>query len=200
MDYICGIDEAGRGPLAGPVTAAAVLPGPETPVELLKDSKVLSVGQRDRAAARIRGTAYAWSIGWADHREIDALNIHYAALLAMERAFHFIILALRSRGLERIPISRVLVDGKFLPPLGEHWQAEAIIGGDRSVPAISAASILAKTARDAWMVREEERYPLYAFAKHKGYPTAEHRERILRFGPSPIHRRSFRLVPSRSAS
>lgn len=200
MGYLCGIDEAGRGPLAGPVTAAAVILGPETPRELLVDSKRLSPQRREVAAARIRETALVWSVGWADHREIDALNIHNAALLAMRRAYYSIILSMRSRGVQRIPISEVLVDGKFPPDLGERVPTRAIVAGDRTVPEISAASILAKTSRDRWMSNQEVAFPGYGFAGHKGYPTAEHRKRILLQGPSIIHRRSFRLVPSQSAS
>lgn len=200
MSYLCGIDEAGRGPLAGPVTAAAVVLGPETPRELLIDSKRLSPVKREIAAAEIRRSALYWGIGWADHREIDALNIHNAALLAMRRAYYSITLAMRSRGVPRIPISEVLVDGKFAPDLGTETPVRAVIGGDRTVPEISAASILAKTSRDRWMVEKELVFPGYAFSVHKGYPTARHRESIEKLGPAPIHRRSFRLVPSRSAS
>ena len=200
MDYLCGIDEAGRGPLAGPVTAAAVVLGPDTPRELLLDSKQLSPQKREIAAAEIRKTAVVWGVGWADHREIDALNIHHAALLAMRRAYYSIILTMHSRGVQRIPISQVLVDGKFPPELGDGVPTEAVVAGDRSVPEISAASILAKTSRDRWMVAQETAFPGYGFALHKGYPTAEHRNSILRLGPSPIHRRSFRLAPSGSAS
>ncbi|MFP4427625.1 MAG: ribonuclease HII [Spirochaetaceae bacterium] len=200
MSYLCGIDEAGRGPLAGPVTAAAVVLGPETPRELLIDSKRLSPVKREIAAAEIRGSALYWGIGWADHREIDALNIHNAALLAMRRAYYSITLAMRSRGVPRIPISEVLVDGKFAPDLGAETPVRAVVGGDGTVPEIAAASILAKTSRDRWMVEKELVFPGYAFSVHKGYPTARHRESIEKLGPAPIHRRSFRLVPSRSAS
>ena len=200
MSYICGIDEAGRGPLAGPVTAAALVLGPDTPEALLIDSKRLSPPRREEAAETIRRTALYWGLGWADHQEIDRLNIHYAALLAMSRAYASIISTMRSQGLQRIPISKVLVDGKFPPDLEGAPATEAVIGGDGTVPVIGGASILAKTARDAWMVAQEELYPGYGFRSHKGYPTAEHRRRIELLGPSPIHRRSFRLVPSRSAS
>ena len=178
MDYLCGIDEAGRGPLAGPVTAAAVVLGPDTPRELLLDSKQLSPQKREIAAAEIRKTAVVWGVGWADHREIDALNIHHAALLAMRRAYYSIILTMHSRGVQRIPISQVLVDGKFPPELGDGVPTEAVVAGDRSVPEISAASILAKTSRDRWMVAQETAFPGYGFALHKGYPTAEHRNSI----------------------
>lgn len=200
MSYLCGIDEAGRGPLAGPVTAAAVVLTPETPRELLIDSKRLSPKKREIAAVEIRRSALYWGIGWADHREIDALNIHHATLLAMRRAYYSITITMRSRGLQRIPISQVLVDGKFCPELGPDLSIEAIVGGDNTVPEIAAASILAKTSRDRWMVEGDSRYPGYGFALHKGYPTAEHRSSIVREGPSVIHRRSFRLVPSQSAS
>jgi ribonuclease HII len=200
MSYLCGIDEAGRGPLAGPVTAAAVLLGPETPRELLIDSKRLSPKKREIAAAEIRRTALCWGIGWADHREIDALNIHHAALLAMRRAYYSITVTLRSRGLQRIPITQVLVDGKFGPDLSPAVSVRAIVGGDGTVPEIAAASIMAKTSRDRWMVEKDSAFPGYGLALHKGYPTAEHRESIVRQGPSPIHRRSFRLVRSQSAS
>ncbi|MFP4330531.1 MAG: ribonuclease HII [Spirochaetaceae bacterium] len=200
MSYICGIDEAGRGPLAGPVTAAALILGETTPRELLVDSKKLSPRRRELAAAEIRRSAVAWGVGWVDHREIDAINIHRAALLAMRRAFAAVTLTLRSRGLESIPLSRVLVDGAYTPELPSPVPVEAIVGGDALIPEISGASILAKTARDRWMVEQEARYPGYAFGVHKGYPTKAHKRSIEEHGPSPIHRLSFRLPRSRSVS
>ena len=200
MNCLCGIDEAGRGPLAGPVTAAALILGPETPRELLIDSKRLSPRRREAAATEIRRTALYWGLGWVNPQEIDELNIHNAALLAMGRAYNSIICTMQSRGLQRIPITEVLVDGKFAPELPGAGSVRTIIGGDGSVPEIAGASILAKTARDAHMVEQDERYPGYGFALHKGYPTALHRASIERLGPAAIHRRSFNLVRSRSAS
>ncbi len=179
--HTCGIDEAGRGPIAGPVTAAAVVLPSDFPVEILADSKVLSPARRRNAEAVIKEKAVAWGIGWASHEEIDSINIHRATLLAMTRAVH--AMALRP--------DHLLVDGLFCPACG--IPGTAIIKGDATVPEIMAASILAKTARDAWMEAYALKEPAYLFEKHKGYPTAEHRRIVLRLGPSAIHRRSFRV-------
>ncbi len=181
-EIVCGIDEAGRGPLAGPVTAAAVILPPDFPAGLLADSKVLSAARREAAAAVIRERALGWGLGWASSAEIDGLNIHRATLLAMRRAVE----ALGVRP------TLLLVDGLFVPDAG--IPGRAIVRGDATVPEIMAASIIAKTARDAWMVEYAEKSPGYGFEKHKGYPTREHREAIARLGPCPIHRRSFRLL------
>ncbi len=179
---VCGIDEAGRGPLAGPVTAAAVILPPGFPVEILADSKSLSPHQRQEAAAVIRARATCWALGWATHEEIDELNILRAALLAMSRAVSS--LAVRP--------DQLLVDGLYCPECG--IPAAAVVKGDTTVPQIMAASILAKTARDAWMEEYAKKEPAYLFEKHKGYPTAEHRRLVLRLGPSGIQRRTFRVT------
>lgn len=181
LGAVCGVDEAGRGPLAGPVTAAAVILPAEFPGGLLADSKVLSAKRRAAAAAVIREKAVAWCVGWATHEEIDELNIHGATLLAMSRAV---------RGLAVRP-AKVLVDGLYCPDTG--IPSESVVKGDATVPAIMAASILAKTARDAWMDGYARIDPRYGFDRHKGYPTVEHRRLVLRLGPSRIHRRSFRV-------
>jgi ribonuclease HII len=178
---VCGIDEAGRGPIAGPVTAAAVILPEDFPFEILDDSKVLSAAQRDESAAIIRARAVSWGIGWASHSEIDTHNILQATLLAMTRA------------VEAMPIKpeRLLVDGLFCPSCG--IPSTAIVKGDATVPQIMAASILAKTARDAWMEEYSAEEPAYGFERHKGCPTAEHRRIVLAIGPSRIQRRSFRV-------
>ena len=182
MELICGIDEAGRGPLAGPVTAAAVVLPPDFPLDLLADSKALSAGRRRMAEAVIKARAVAWAIGWASHQEIDKLNIHRATLLAMRRAVD----ALQVRP------DRLLVDGLHCPSCG--IPAAAIVRGDATVPAIMAASIVAKTARDAWMEAYAALEPAYGFERHKGYPTAEHRRIVLQRGPSAIQRTTFRVT------
>ena len=179
---IAGVDEVGRGPLAGPVVAAAVILDPARPIAGLADSKQLSPARRERLALDIRANALAWALGRAEVTEIDRLNIFQAALLAMRRA------------VETLPMTpdRVLVDGKHCPPLA--CPCTAIVKGDATVPAISAASILAKVARDAELRELHDRYPRYDFARHKGYPTAVHREALRRYGPCPEHRRSFAPV------
>jgi ribonuclease HII len=179
---ICGVDEAGRGPLAGPVCAAAVILDESRPIEGLADSKKLSEKQRDRLAPIIRERALAWSVAYAEVSEIDQLNILQATLLAMRRA----VLALHT-----VP-QQVLVDGLYCPQTG--IPSLAIVKGDSKVAAISAASILAKTARDELMLRLHEQYPQYGFAEHKGYPTAVHLAALREHGVTEIHRRSFRPV------
>ncbi|GIX22596.1 MAG: ribonuclease HII [Gammaproteobacteria bacterium] len=179
---IAGVDEAGRGPLAGPVVAAAVVLDPARPIDGLADSKTLSPRRRAALAERIRREARAWALGWAEVEEIDRLNILQAALLAMRRAV---------AALQPAP-SRVRVDGLHAPPLD--CPVETVVGGDASVPEIGAASILAKTARDAHMRALAARYPGYGFERHKGYPTAEHLAALRRLGASPVHRRSFAPV------
>jgi ribonuclease HII len=178
MDPLCGIDEAGRGPIAGPVTAAAVMLPRDFPFELLADSKKLSPARRMRAAGVILERA-VWGVGWAWPEEIDRLNIHRATLLAMRRAY-------LDLGTEA---ERVAVDGLFVPELPCPVAAE--VKGDDRIPQIMAASILAKTVRDRWMERYSWIEPQYRFEKHKGYPTEEHRRLIREHGYSRIHRKSF---------
>jgi len=184
---VAGVDEAGRGPLAGPVVAAAVILHPQRGVSGLDDSKKLSAARRDQLAGEIKANALAWSVAWADPAEIDAINILAATMLAMRRAI--LGLAVTPNGVQ--------VDGNRLPDLrinGRRIAGEAIIGGDALVPAISAASIIAKTTRDRIMIRLDNLYPVYEFARHKGYGTAIHRARLQEFGPCEQHRRSFAPV------
>ncbi|WP_246296896.1 ribonuclease HII [Allochromatium humboldtianum] len=176
---IAGVDEAGRGPLAGPVCAAAVILDPARPIAGIGDSKKLSPARRERLEPLIREQALAWSVAWASAEEIDRLNILQATLLAMRRAVESL----------RIRPVKVLIDGNRCPELD--IAAEAIVGGDGSVPAIGAASILAKVARDRLMLELDTECPGYGFAKHKGYPTREHLEAIDRLGPCRWHRFSF---------
>lgn len=187
MRRVAGIDEAGRGPLAGPVVAAAVILRPRRPIDGVADSKTLSPKERSSLSVRIRAEALCFGIGWADQQEVDALNILQATFLAMRRALLQMIL---------IP-DHVLIDGNRLPSLGglgKVLTARAIIGGDATEPAISAASILAKTARDCYMDHMDTIYPEYAFASHKGYATAAHQRLLTLHGPCPLHRRSFEPV------
>ena len=184
-ELIAGVDEAGRGPLAGPVLAAAVVLDPSAPIAGLRDSKQLGAGARERLALLIRERAFAWSLGRADASDIDRINILQATLLAMARAV---------AGLPSYP-HRVLVDGLHCPQLS--CSVQAVVGGDRRIESISAASILAKVSRDAEMVELDCRYPEYGFRRHKGYPTREHREALREHGPCPYHRRSF--APVRAA-
>jgi ribonuclease HII len=181
-ELICGVDEAGRGPLAGPVFAAAVILNPAKPIEGLRDSKKLNEAKRDVLAMRIKADALSWSIAQCSEAEIDSLNILQATMLAMRRAIE---------GLHLTP-SLALIDGNRCPVMSIY--SEAIIKGDDKVPAISAASILAKTARDAALVILHQQYPHYAFDQHKGYPTALHMERLQMHGVSPVHRRSYAPV------
>ena len=180
---ICGVDEAGRGPLAGPVCAAAVVfePGRRAPAGIA-DSKVLSARERERLADIIKKKALAWSVAWASVEEIDSLNILQASLLAMRRAVE---------SLSVLP-HEVLVDGSHCPVLAA--PARAIVDGDARVKVISAASILAKTERDAEMCRLHLRFPQYGFDRHKGYPTAAHLKALRRHGVCEIYRLSFRPV------
>jgi ribonuclease HII len=186
---VAGVDEAGRGPLAGPVVAAAVILDPSRPIEGLADSKQLSERRREALAAEIRSRSVDWGLGLAEAAEVDALNILQATFLAMRRAL---------QALGATP-SHVMVDGNLCPDLADlGWQCtvQAVVRGDATVPSISAASILAKCARDALMRELDLRYPGYGFAVHKGYPTAAHVAALRRLGPSPIHRRSFAPVQS----
>lgn len=176
---LVGVDEVGRGPLAGDVVAAAVILDPARPVAGLDDSKKLTAERREALAVEIREQALAWSLGRASVAEIDEINILQASLLAMHRAVD---------GLGVEP-AYVLVDGNKLP----RWPyaSEPVIGGDASVPAIAAASILAKVQRDAELAELDQRYPGYGLAKHKGYPTKQHLEALKTLGVTPVHRRSF---------
>jgi ribonuclease HII len=185
VNRVCGVDEAGRGPLAGPVYAAAVILDPARRIRGLDDSKRLAEPVRLELAGRIRERALAWAVASATVAEIDALNILQAALLAMRRAVDALAVA----------PTLVLVDGLHCPAVA--IASRAIVEGDAKVKAISAASILAKTARDAAMVQLGERYPQYGFERHKGYPTPEHLELLARLGPCEAYRRSF--APVRAA-
>jgi ribonuclease HII len=182
---LCGVDEAGRGPLAGAVYAAAVILDPVQPIDGLADSKALSPARREALAEAIRARSLAWAIASASAAEVDSLNILQATLVAMARAIDALAIA----------PSEVWVDGNQRPRTT--LPCRAIVKGDALVPAISAASILAKTARDAQMLAMDARFPGYGFARHKGYPTRDHLDAIARLGPSPIHRRSF--APVRNA-
>ena len=177
-----GVDEAGRGPLAGPVVAAAVILDPRQGIAGLADSKKLTARRREQLFDQIQDKALCCAIGQASVEEIDRLNILQATLLAMQRAV---------AGLRLVP-ARVLVDGNRLPRLP--MLAEAIVGGDAKVPAISAASILAKVHRDRWCEQIDAEYPQYGFAAHKGYGTAAHLAALRQHGPTPWHRRSFAPV------
>ena len=179
---VCGVDEAGRGPLAGPVYAAAVILAPRRRIRGLRDSKKLTPAQRELLAAEIRERALAWAVADASVEEIDRLNILRASLLAMQRAVALLSIAPE--------VARV--DGNQAPDLS--CKVQTLVGGDDSDPAISAASILAKTARDRTMEDLESRYPDYGFARHKGYATQDHLFALDRFGPCDIHRRSFAPV------
>jgi len=179
---ICGVDEAGRGPIAGPVFAAAVILDPRRPVAGLKDSKLLAPTRREALAVMIRREARAWAVASATVQEIDQLNILQATLLAMRRAVEQL----------EVDPDEAWIDGDHCPRLT--CKARAVIGGDRSVPQISAASILAKTARDAEMLRLHAQYPAYALDRHKGYPTPEHLALLELHGACEIHRRSFAPV------
>jgi len=179
---IAGIDEAGRGPLAGPVVAAAVILHRKRPIEGLRDSKLLTPLARERLASEIRVRAVAWSVAAADVAEIDTINILQASLLAMRRAVE---------GLGVAP-GMALIDGNQYPSLA--CAMRAIVGGDRTVASISAASILAKTVRDALLVELDGTYPGYGFAQHKGYSTPEHLAALERLGPCAAHRRTFMPV------
>ena len=183
IDLICGVDEAGRGPWAGPVTAAAVILHPDRPILGLTDSKKISEKKRFALEPEIKQKAAYWCVAHAEPNEIDTLNIREATFLAMQRAI---------AGLGIVP-ERILIDGNALPSQLPA-PAEAIIKGDLKEPAISAASILAKTERDRLMQVYCEQYPGYGFAGHKGYGTAAHADALRQFGPCPIHRVSFAPV------
>lgn len=184
---VAGVDEAGRGPLAGPVVAAAVILDLHVPVEGLDDSKKLSAARREVLSGRIRQDALSWSVAWADAAEIDILNILAATMLAMRRAV---------LGLSVVPAA-IQVDGNCMPDIridGQRMRGEAIVKGDARIASIAAASIIAKTTRDRIMVEMDSIHPGYEFARHKGYGTDVHRERLSRHGPCDQHRRSFAPV------
>jgi ribonuclease HII len=180
--FCAGVDEVGRGPLAGPVVAGAVVLDTRRPIPGLRDSKRLNAAQRARIATEIRETALAWALGRADVAEIDQLNILRASHLAMQRAVAGLALEL----------DIILVDGNLLPAFDR--PAIAVIKGDDRVPEISAGAIIAKVDRDLEMIELDAQYPGYGFARNKGYPTAQHREALRRLGPCPLHRSSFAPV------
>ena len=184
---VCGVDEAGRGPLAGPVVAAAVVLDPKRPIEGLRDSKLIPEPERVRLAGEIRRNAKTFAVAFASHQEIDGINILQASLLAMERAV---------RRLKFVP-DLVRVDGRQIPSFHEHaglYRAEPIVDGDNLVPEISAASILAKVCRDRLMRRLHRSYPQYGFDQNKGYATRAHLRALATFGPCAIHRATFAPV------
>ncbi|MDY4163659.1 MAG: ribonuclease HII [Sutterella sp.] len=184
-DLVAGVDEAGRGPLAGPVCAAAVILDPAKPIEGLNDSKKLSAKKRGALAPLIKERALAWAVAWASVEEIDRLNILQATMLAMTRAVE---------GLKVRP-ELILIDGNRTPK-GLPAPASAVVKGDARVAAISAASILAKTERDRLMTELDETYPGYGFAQHAGYGTAAHVAAIRKLGVAPCHRRTFEPIKS----
>ena len=187
---VAGVDEAGRGPLAGPVVASAVILRPDDEIEGLADSKKLSAKRRTELAREIRERSLSWSVAWADPAEIDELNILAATMLAMHRAIEYL----------SVMPAGVQVDGNRLPDLrfgGRHIPGEAIVGGDSRIAEISAASIMAKTARDRKMLELDRLYPCYEFARHKGYGTDVHRARLREFGPCREHR--FTFAPIRTS-
>ena len=186
---LAGVDEAGRGPLAGPVVAAAVLLDPLRPIAGLRDSKKLAPARREQLAVLIRERALDYAVGVAQVEEIDAINILQATLLAMRRALQQL----------RVMPTNIIIDGNKAPQLADlfgNCRVETLVRGDDLVPAISAASILAKTWRDALMDELDRQYPGFGLAQHRGYTTAVHLAALARLGPSPIHRRSFAPVRS----
>jgi ribonuclease HII len=191
---ICGLDEAGRGPLAGPVCAAAVVLPPDFPTGLLNDSKKLNGKKREEARIAVYQGALAWGIGWAAAAEIDKINILRASLLAMKRAFEAMLRYVQpGANVPGIDIAALegVVDGLYVPDIPV--PCRAMVKADAKVPEVMAASVLAKTARDRMMERYSWLYPEYGYDTHKGYPTAGHLEAIARYGPSPIQRTTFRV-------
>lgn len=182
LEAICGVDEAGRGPLAGPVFAAGVILDTSRPIAGLADSKTLSADRRDQLANLIRSRARAWSVASSSVDEVDSLNILWATMLAMKRAVEML----------DVEPTEVLVDGNRCPDV--HYPCRAIVKGDALVQQISAASILAKVARDSCMLQLHQQYPDYGFDRHKGYPTRAHIQALRDHGASPAHRRSFSPV------
>ncbi|MCL2719955.1 MAG: ribonuclease HII [Treponema sp.] len=202
---LCGIDEAGRGPLAGPVCAASVILKDDFPFEILNDSKKLNHVQRMEIRNIILEKAFAFGIGWATHTEIDEINILQASLLAMKRSFeemikkkNFTTEDTEEHGEDKIIISKsllsslttVIVDGKFVPNI--NFPCTPMVKADAQVPQVMAASILAKTERDTYMEQMAKLYPKYGYEKHKGYPTKAHKEAVKLYGASPIQRLSFK--------
>jgi ribonuclease HII len=181
-EMLAGVDEVGRGPLAGPVVAAAVILNPENPIEGLNDSKKINQKKRESMSIEIQSKSLAWSLGRAEVEEIDKLNILKASLLAMKRAIESLVLKPKL----------IAVDGQYTPEVD--YEKIAIIKGDSLIPAISAASIIAKVARDKEMIEFDEIYPGYGFSSHKGYPTKQHIESLEILGITEIHRRSFSPV------
>lgn len=183
-ERVAGVDEAGRGPLAGPVCAAAVILDPKNPIEGLADSKKLSAKRREALAVEIREKALAWCVAWGEVEEIDRINILQSTMLTMTRA------------VEGLPVkpTRVIVDGNRAPRMS--CPVEAVVKGDQKVPAVSAASILAKTSRDRLVAEYDRLWPGYGFAKHAGYGTAQHLEAIRRNGILPVHRKTFEPIKS----
>jgi len=201
---ICGIDEAGRGPLAGPVYAAAVILGEGFPLNLLNDSKKMTSLHREEARSIIYEKSFVWGIGWASHTEIDEINILQASLLAMKRAFEDMLKrAAENKLLSLDENLTAIADGKFVPDISipstfklrpfAFVDCKALVKADAQVPEVMAASILAKTERDIYMDKMAVLYPLYGYEKHKGYPTAAHRKVVLEYGPSPIQRLKFKV-------
>jgi ribonuclease HII len=201
---LCGIDEAGRGPLAGPVCAAAVVLPDDFPAGMLDDSKKLKPKQREAVRHVIVSRATAWGVGWASHIEIDAINILQASLLAMRRAFYCLLAVenawpdnLETEAPFGLPFTSLpagltaIVDGLYTPDIP--IPCTALVKADATVREVMAASILAKTARDQLMVYYGKLYPEYGYERHKGYPTKEHRGLVIKYGPSPIQRVSFRV-------
>lgn len=182
VDNLAGVDEAGRGALAGPVVAAAVILPPDVRLDFLRDSKQLTANRRNILRQQIESQALAWSVSYIGSSEIDRINIFQASLLAMQKAVQELSLQ----------VDLIVVDGRFTIP-GIELAQHALVRGDQRVQAVAAASVLAKTYRDEYMCRLHEDYPTYSWKDNKGYPTAAHRFQIKRFGPSPHHRLSFRL-------
>ena len=188
---ICGIDEAGRGPLAGPVCAASVILNKEFPRYLLNDSKKLSPARRDELQRKICVEAIAWGVGWASHTEIDSINILQASLLAMKRAFNEMMKKAVEKKILTYANIKAIIDGLQVPDI--EVECSAIVKADAKFPEVMAASILAKTERDTYMNEMAKLYPQYGYEKHKGYPTQAHREAVLKYGPSPIQRLTFKV-------
>ena len=185
LKVVCGTDEAGRGPLAGPVVAAAVILPNDFPIEILNDSKKMNQKDRIKAEKVIKEKAVAWSVTAVSHKTIDKINILNASLLAMKKCYEKI----RDKGFE---VSILLCDGNKTPDVD--CPVEAIVKGDGKIPEIMAASILTKNHRDRLMVMAHEKWPQYGFNRHNGYPTKEHYEALGKYGPCPIHRLTFRLT------
>lgn len=189
MSVICGLDEAGRGPLAGPVTAAAVILPSDFPVELLNDSKKLSAKKRGTLEILIKEKAVAWAVSSVDEKEIDRINILRASLLAMKQAFESLYKRLYEKLPDPCPVIECIADGTFCPEV--EVPCISLVRADSLVPAVMAASVLAKTERDRIMCAYAKLYPAYGYERHKGYPTLEHRTLCRKLGPSPIQRMSF---------